>query len=532
MSPKKEQKTEKQKTEKQKTKMRETEKQKAEKQKAETREAEKQKAKTQETEKQKAEKQKSEKQESGKKSRKFYYIAAGAAVIILGVYFAGAAYFTKHFLFSTEINGQDVSGMSLKDAQSRISGTSRDYRLSVIDKDDREEVITGSEIGFQYRENGAVEKLLKAQNPFTWIWSWGQEKSREVQLDISYDESLLKEKTEALLALQGEQTQPQNAAVVYNGESYEIQPEVYGTSVDRDRVLEAAGKAVAAKESKVSLLDEGCYIKPAYTAESAEVISACDAANKYVKASITYPMKEQVTVDRALISSWITVDGSWNVALNTEAMRQWLREFGQKYDTVGATRNFTTPDGKQTNVTGGTYGWEIDEASELVQLQNNISNGETVTREPAYCAGQTAAVHAEADWGNTYAEVDMSAQKMWYVQDGQVLLSTPVVTGEPIPSKITTEGVFTLLGKTRNSVLIGNILPETGEPEYEQPVSYWMPVTTSGIGFHDATWQSAFGGTLNQIAGIGSHGCINMPLDKAGALFEMIQPGTPVIFHY
>ncbi|MBS4933640.1 MAG: L,D-transpeptidase, partial [Clostridiales bacterium] len=37
---------------------------------------------------------------------------------------------------------------------------------------------------------------------------------------------------------------------------------------------------------------------------------------------------------------------------------------------------------------------------------------------------------------------------------------------------------------------------------------------------------------LYQIPGTGSHGCINMPLDQAGALFNMIEPGTPVIFHW
>ena len=64
-------------------------------------------------------------------------------------------------------------------------------------------------------------------------------------------------------------------------------------------------------------------------------------------------------------------------------------------------------------MTGGTYGWSIDEDTELVNLQNSILNGEVVTREPAYYAGGTAAAHSGQDWGNTYAEVDMSAQHMW-----------------------------------------------------------------------------------------------------------------------
>ena len=33
-------------------------------------------------------------------------------------------------------------------------------------------------------------------------------------------------------------------------------------------------------------------------------------------------------------------------------------------------------------------------------------------------------------------------------------------------------------------------------------------------------------------AGIGSHGCINMPLDQAAALYDMLEVGTPVVIHY
>lgn len=280
------------------------------------------------------------------------------------------------------------------------------------------------------------------------------------------------------------------------------------------------------------MVETKCYAKPKYVEDSKEVQEACDAMNKYVNASITYPMNQPVVVDKALISQWLQVDGEMKVSLNTEAMKQWFTAFGDKYDTQGTTRTFTTPAGKSATVTGGTYGWSIDEDTELVNLQNSILNGEVVTREPAYYAGGTAAAHSGQDWGNAYAEVDMSAQHMWYVQNGQVVLETDVVTGEPIPSRITPEGVYSLMWKQRDATLVGDIKPETGKPEYETDVAYWMQVTSSGVGFHDAIWQTAFGGTLYQIPGTGSHGCINMPLDQAGALFNMIEPGTPVIFHW
>ena len=273
---------------------------------------------------------------------------------------------------------------------------------------------------------------------------------------------------------------------------------------------------------------EECYAVPKYTSESEEVQKACDTMNNYTKASITYTMSEPAVVDKALISTWLSVDENMNVNFNEEAVRAWLTEFGDKYDTVGTTRTITTPDGKTTEVSGGTYGWSIDEETEFTALTNSIKNGETVEKEPAYY--QTAASHGEADWGNTYAEVDLSAQRMWYVVDGAVVLATDVVTGFPTPDKETPSGVYNILELERNKTLVGEIVPETGKPEYETPVSFWMRITWTGIGFHDATWQPAFGGSLYTT--VGSHGCINMPYDQAEALYNMLSIGVPVIMHY
>ena len=69
---------------------------------------------------------------------------------------------------------------------------------------------------------------------------------------------------------------------------------------------------------------------------------------------------------------------------------------------------------------------------------------------------------------------------------------------------------YSLTYKSRNKTLRGTKKPD-GTYEYETPVAYWMPFN-GGIGFHDATWQSSFGG--NRYLSHGSHGCVNMPKDK------------------
>lgn len=463
---------------------------------------------------------------------KALWITGGVLAVICLIYVAISVYFMSHFFVNTKINGKNFSGKTASDVEKYLQTNIKDYKLTILENKGRQDVISGSEIGLEYRAGTEAEKLLKDQNGFAWPKAFFMENSRKVSVNVSYNEESLNQRISQLSCLQTEQTPAENAKPEFDGNQYVIKPEVYGNAVDKERLTEQVKVHITEFQPQLDMVETKCYAKPKYTEDSKEVQEACDAMNKYVNASITYPMNEPVVVDKALISQWLQVDGEMKVSLNTEAMKQWFTAFGDKYDTQGTTRTFTTPAGKSATVTGGTYGWSIDEDTELVNLQNSILNGEVVTREPAYYAGGTAAAHSGQDWGNTYAEVDMSAQHMWYIQNGQVVLETDVVTGEPIPSKITPEGVYSLMWKQPNSVLVGDINPDTGEPAYRTKVKYWMQVTSSGVGFHDAIWQTAFGGTLYQIPGTGSHGCINMPLDQAGALFNMIEPGTPVIFHW
>lgn len=464
-----------------------------------------------------------------KKGRKKPLIIGGSILGALAVVYIGISiFFMSHFFVNTEINGHDFSGKSVADVEAYMKEQVKDYQLEILEKDNQTDIIDGDDISLTYEENSDIQDALKKQNGFLWPKAFFGKNTQKVTVDVSYDEDALNTLIQNLKPVTVEQTQPVSATPKFDGEKFVIEPETYGTAVNMEVLSEKIHTYISEFKSKLDMKEEGCYAEPKFTSESKEVQAACDTMNNYCKASITYTMGEDVVVDKALISGWLTVDGDMNVTFNTDAVRAWLTEFGDTYDTKGATRTITTPTGKTAEVSGGDYGWSIDEDTEFEALTNSIKNGETVTKEPAYY--QTAAAHGAQDWGTTYLEVDLSAQHMWYIVDGNIALETDVVTGVPIPEKITPTGVYSILEISPNETLVGEIDPATGKPEYETPVAYWMRVTWSGIGFHDATWQPAFGGTLYQ-DGLGSHGCINMPLDQAGALFNMLSLGTPVIIH-
>lgn len=459
-------------------------------------------------------------------------IAAGVIVgACVAAYVGVSTYFTNHFFMNTEINGHDFSMKTTADVKEYMQQQVEGYTLKILEKNNQSDTISGEEISLEYKESRDIENALKAQDAFMWPKSFFVKNSSETKVEVSYDRDALEKLITELQAVQAEQIPPVSAYPKYNGTEYEVEPEVTGTEVDMDMLREKVHQYISEFQPELDMDAERCYALPKYTSESGDVRAACNEMNQYLQASITYSMDQPVVVDRALIADWVSVDENMQVTLDEGAVREWLREFGRQYDTVGKTRTITSPTGKTVEVSGGTYGWSVDEDAEFPALVTSIKNGEVVTREPIYVAGQTAASRGPQDWGSTYAEVDLSAQHMWYIVDGGVALETDVVTGVPTPDKETPSGVYSILEKELNSTLVGEIVPSTGQPEYRTVVAFWMRVTWSGIGFHDATWQPAFGGSL-YANGAGSHGCINMPYDMASALYNMMPVGTPVIIHY
>ena len=173
--------------------------------------------------------------------------------------------------------------------------------------------------------------------------------SAEVTIEVGYDEATLESKIEAVQALNQEQTDPQSAYPKYDGNSFVVEPEVYGTKVDVDTFKAKVKDAITNFKSELNMMDEKCYAMPKYTSESPEVQKACDAMNNYLKASITYKMTNQnMVVNKDLISGWVTYDDNMNATLDESKVKEWLREFGKTYDTVGTTRSITTPGGKSS----------------------------------------------------------------------------------------------------------------------------------------------------------------------------------------
>lgn len=243
--------------------------------------------------------------------------------------------------------------------------------------------------------------------------------------------------------------------------------------------------------------------------------------SKYCSTRITYRFGNQTEVlDGDTIVRWIRYDEATStISLDRELMAGYIAGLAEKYDTYQRPREFQTSAGDWVTVTGGNYGWLMDQEKELEMLEHYVRSGAERARVPKFA--QTAADWSHSDLGDTYVEVDLTNQHVWLYVDGVEELSVDCVSGTYNSSRRTPAGTYTIYYKESPSVLRG--------ADWNSPVSYWMPFN-GGIGLHDATWRSSFGGDIFLYSG--SHGCVNLPLSAAQTLYSYAYPGMPVICYY
>lgn len=458
--------------------------------------------------------------------KKLFFCAGGFIIVVASIYAGGVGYFSGHFFPGTRIGNIDISLNSADEAEQYLENLCAEYRLSILYPSagkEETEIIQGADISLTVSEKDTVQELLKGQNNFLWPVSLVRGEDFVRIPDLEFDEIKLREKIGGLDFVELGKNGPVSSMPLFDGEKFIPDQEVYGVS--EEEISESIIQCIRQLQPEFDA--GGLMEKPEYFHDSEKVIHACDELNKYCSARITYRLDREITVDSRLISEWVICDDNLNTGLDEDKIREWIGSLAAEYNTAGKERTFTASSGETAVVSGGTYGWIIDEESEASALIENVKNGQTVEREPA-CI-QRAAVYGSPDWGAEYVEVDLTRQHMWYLKDGAVLLETDVVTGKPEEGMATPEGVYSVLYTQKDAVLVGEADPQTGEPLYRQHVDYWMPFTQQGHGFHDADWQWSFGGDMYQENG--SHGCVNMPVDKAGELYDIISAGIPVIIH-
>lgn len=471
-----------------------------------------------------------------KENRKKILIILGGIVLLLviavGIYYwHTAVYYQTHFLPNTTINDIDCSELRAEEIAVLLDNKIQDYHLTVKGRlsEDGENGTIGEikarDINLQYVGTlDEVELLLEAQNE--WLWPqkyFGTRYGYSLMLGVSFEKKELESYVKKWNAFRS-MKKPKDAYISEYSEktgSFEIIPETVGTQFDKEKAIELISEAITMQEvDSLDLEAADCYVKASVTSENKTLQQTVDKVNKWLDTKITYDWNStEVIVDREYIHQWIFFEKG-KPKLDEEAVDAFVTAQAKANDTYGKYRKFMTTLGVELSLPSGYYGWKTDVENEAKELLALIYDGSTKEREPLYISkGRRKGVN---DIGSSYVEVDLTNQHLYLYESGTLVLETDFVSGAPYMSGcMTPAGVFGISYKTTNAVLRGQ--------NYATPVSYWMPFY-GNFGMHDATWRTQFGGDIYLTNG--SHGCINLPLDKAKEIYGYVSEGFPVICYY
>lgn len=297
---------------------------------------------------------------------------------------------------------------------------------------------------------------------------------------------------------------PVNASITREDDSFELVPEISGSQVLVDKLVDSLN----AETTNVKV--EDYYLKPERTTKGIQ--KEYDNLMSFVNWSCTYSNGEQIKASPEYVNfdsetGEITVDDSW--------ISQATREILKSYNTVGAEHDFTTHGGKLIKVSGGTWGSQPDLEKEVDFLKESFAKGESITdRVPEY-------TYSYETMTDTYIELSIADQHLWVYQDGNMIMETDVVTGDCTKKRDTPTGCYFISECINGKYLTGD--------NYKTWVNKWMRLTNQGVGLHDAGWQPYFGGS--RYKGHGSHGCINLPPKFASTLFDTVSRGWLVVIY-
>lgn len=455
--------------------------------------------------------------------RKIVFLMLEVLVLIAIIGYGLIRYkYENVFCKNTVINGVDCSLMTVEETKEVIQHQEDNYVLEIIFKDNEVEKISGAKIKLTIKNLDQELNNIKERQRRSILLTGGK-----YDLDnFSYDKNKLKKLLLSKKQLQKDYMKEKTKVKYYfntNSKRFEIQEQdVY--YLNFKQVLKKVSKAIDKGKTSISMQNLYCFPKKDSTLEE---------LNSSISATITYqlPKGEEYELSASTLYTWLAQDEDGNYFKDEDIWNQNLEEFvtdelGTLVDTTGIKRKFK-PTGKDfaISVEGGNYGYRINTTAEIEKLKEELSNQEKVTREPCYASRELFPESKEL--GNSYVEIDLTRQKVWVYVDGKLEVETDCVTGCVNKGYETPIGIYTLTYKQKDRILRGEKLPN-GKYSYESHVDYWMPFN-GGIGLHDASWRSTFGGDI--YISNGSHGCVNLPLWAAEEIYGIINNKMPIVVY-
>ena len=486
-----------------------------------------------------------------KKKNLVFLVIFACLLMAVGIVGCGKKEY-KTFPDKYSLASVEVGGMNAKEAKKALQTAINEYKISVK-LDDVTFDMNADELGLKYNNKTDLQAFIDAAN---------KDKKTDQKLDLfkmkNSDEletalvdSYITAKTEAQSDKDntekkegdkesGDNTntsefdirtiQPYRATIAYNPESGQFVgvDGVAGEAPVYDKAAKELLSAVGGLKKKVELASQKGNVNGDVAADCDYVQKALKIANEYLDVTVTCNFNPSTgkatseTVGKEQIANWLIVgNDGLTVSLDGENMATYCTDLAKKHDVSKTKKGqFKTTGGSIIEVNVAASGQTVDGNKLYESIYTAIENKKSQTVDAVYSEAQEEETGEYVTYGGNYCEVDLTNQMVYVYKNGQQVVSSPCVTGCIAKGHGTPTGVYSIFSKDKDRYLRGD--------GYKSWVNFFVPFN-GGIGFHDASWRSTFGGNIYLYGG--SHGCINMPYSAVKTLFDNVSMGEKVIVY-
>lgn len=425
----------------------------------------------------------------------------------------GFAFLATHFVFNTKINGVDCSFCTVKTAEEKIGKQISGNEICIKFANDTQYKMLSKDIDLGLEDKQEIEKILHEKK----ITDLFKKKEYTLKNSFSFDEEKLNQYLKSLPEFKQEAVSAKNAYLNFDEKTHaiDIVPETIGNVKDIKEAFEIAKVTLQSGELVIDFT-----VTPEITKENPELLETKNKINQVLKTTIHYQLKNG-KIETLDWSNWIKKNkqGRWDIEIEKN-IKNFTDSLAKKIRKINWNCTFKATDIGNIRLplrSSLKEGLNVEE--ETKRIKQLLGTGKTYQIEPIY----TQSTYQDAL--SNYLEIDLTRQKVWLYRNGKCIVSGKCVSGNVSGGHSTPTGMFYLDYKTTDTYLRGR---NNDGSKYNSHVNFWMPFN-GGIGLHDATWRSRFGGTIYRYNG--SHGCINLPYSVAKKIYENINYKTLIIVY-
>jgi lipoprotein-anchoring transpeptidase ErfK/SrfK len=470
-----------------------------------------------------------------RRSKALLAAAVAVPMVLGGAGTAYAAHYQDRALPGSSVAGVSVSGMTRDEVAAEVRERADAVTVTVdVEGAQRGEHL--ADLGYTVDVDATVDAVFAPNG------SWSSMATslvhpRDVDAVVHVDEQRVDAVVEQVVGDAGKVGRNAAVRLADDKKGFEVVPAVVGQTVDPTSLQDVAEQAARELTSTTATVDF-VDTDPAITNAAAEDVA--DRANALVARKVVVSDgSEDHKASRAEKASWVTVPRSGGVlgtpTVDAKKVAAWVEEVAGSVavEPTDGLRNVDSTGAVLSVVTQAADGRTAANADALTRAAvKALTAGKGYTGSFEYdtvaasWTDRTVAKGAEklaypAAEGEKWVDVNLTKHTMTaYVGATPRIGPVSMVSGgDDFP---TVTGTYHVYLKYEKMDMRGTNADGTKYLTEDVP---WVSFFYQGIALHGAYWRDSFGYN-------GSHGCVNLPVDVAKAVYDFAPIGTPVVSHY